>query len=161
VRVVLSRDDLVWAAEVGVARHLQALQEGRPDCYGFDGADSWSVHVEGACGELAFARATNREWDASVGRFRGMGGDVDTFQVRTRSKHYYELIIRPDADPADVYVLVTGTAPEYHVRGAARAGRVMRPEFLQTHGNRPAAYFVPHHELRSIKPLILPASAEV
>lgn len=132
-------------------RQIQALEEGRQDCFGYNGQDSWTVHIEGACGELAFARATKRSWDGSVGRFRGMGADVDEFQVRTRSKHSYELIIRPNADPNDVYALVTGVAPTFIVHGVCSAGRVMRPEYLQTYGNRPAAYFVPHHELRPIE----------
>lgn len=159
IEVTLSWADLRWAAQVGCERHIQALEQALPDSFGFHG-DGWQVHVEGACGELAFARATNRVWDASVGRFEGMGGDLESefgaIQVRTRSKHWHELLVRPSADPDDIYVLVTGTAPTYLVWGAARAGRVMCPEYLQTHGERVAAYFVPKYELRSLSPLILP-----
>lgn len=156
--ITLSWDDVSWATEVGCARQIQALKENRHDAFGFTG-DGWQVHIEGACGELAFARVTNRSWDSSLGRFRGQGGDASSpfgdLQIRTRSKPWYDLLIRPDAEPDDIYVLVTGTAPTYRVHGAIRAGRGMRPEYLQTYAGRAEAYFVPQHALRSITPLIL------
>jgi hypothetical protein len=141
--VTLDRAAVFWAAEIGVTRHLEALLAARPDAYGYDAArDGWGDHIEGACGELAVAQLLGWTWEATINTFK-VGGDVGDVQVRTRSRHYYDLLIRPDARPTDCYVLVTGRCPRYRVHGWIRAGDAMRPEWLHTYGGRPPAYFGP------------------
>jgi hypothetical protein len=73
--------------------------------------------------------------------------------VRTRSSHNYELIVRPDDNDDDIYVLVTGKCPTYRIRGYIYGDRAKMPEYMQTHGNRPAAFFVPHSKLLGIEDL--------
>lgn len=137
------------AAGVGLERQLRALADRRPDRHGFvpkDGDTGWSLHIEGACGEVAVAKVLNRFWNGSVDSFKS-GGDVGDVQVRTRSRHEYELIVRQDDRDSDVFILVTGRAPTFRVVGYILGRDAKRPEFEQRHGNRPAAYFVPHSVL--------------
>lgn len=131
---------------MGLRRQLSALRDQRPDAYGFAADAGWNVHIEGACGEAVVAKVLNRYWNGSVDSFR-QGGDVGATQVRTRSKHSYELIVRPDDRDEDAFVLVTGAAPSFRVVGYIIGRDAKRPEYLQTYGGRPAAYFVPHKEL--------------
>lgn len=152
MEIVLTPSELQVAASVGVARHVQALREGRPDRHGARADDGWSLHIEGAAGEMAAARAMGRYWDAPVGTFKH-GGDVGAIQVRTRSQHLYELIVRRDDRSEDTFVLVTGRAPRYRVHGWITGADAKRPEWLQAHGGRPPAYFVPHNALRSLADL--------
>lgn len=107
------------------------------------------MHVEGALGELAVAKALGMYWSGSINGFRAP--DVgQSIQVRTRSRHDYDLIVRDsDADEA-AFVLVTGSAPEYHVRGWMRGALAKRDEYRQEHGGRPPAYFVPAAHLLSL-----------
>jgi hypothetical protein len=52
---------------------------------------------------------------------------------------------------AAVFVLVTGTPTRLTVHGWIRGAEAQRDEWRQTHGNRPAAWFVPQDALRPLK----------
>lgn len=156
IEVKLSRFEMFMAASVGIRRHIEALSRDLPDRHGFDGASGWQVHIEGACGEVAFAKAAERYWSGSVNTFKD-GGDVGDVQVRTRSRHDYDLLVRPGDPDTARFVLVTGTAPTYRVWGWIRGSVAKSPHFLRTYGDRPAAYFVPKSELH---PVTAPALQE-
>jgi len=151
MRVRLAWYEQHFAAQVGVLRHTLALKEGRADSAGLSrDADGWSLHIEGAMGEMSYAKATNRYWNGSVNTFK-RDGDVGRIQVRTRSQPTYELIVRPDDRDDDEFVLVRGRSGEYHVVGRIEGRHAKRPEWLKTHGNRSPAYFVPDWALAPIE----------
>lgn len=147
VAVSLDGKQMKRACLVGAKRQIQCLEEGRRDSYGFNGNKGLELHVEGAAGELAVSVALGLPWDESVGTFKS-GPDVgESVQVRTRSRHDYELLVRPD-DPEDsIFVLVTGISPELTVRGWMIGKDCKNSKWLETHGGRPPAYFVPTSEL--------------
>ena len=149
VRIRLERYECILAAEVGMRRHLAALWDQRADRHGFTG-DGWGIHIEGAAGEMAFAKSSDMYWSGSVNTFNG-GGDVGhNIQVRTRSSHDFDLIIRSGDSDDSVFVLVTGAIPDFWVRGWlwGREGKIDR--YLQNHGGRPPAWFVPSRNLRPL-----------
>lgn len=143
----LSRSEVMRATLVGVHRHLEAKAKRLRDKHGFTG-DGWGIHIEGALGECALAKALNRYWEGGVNTFKA--GDVGALQVRTRSNPEYDLLIRPDDPDRDIFVLVTGEMPCYTIHGWIRGWEAKRPEFLKPYGNRPAAYFVPKEELKPL-----------
>jgi hypothetical protein len=136
------------AASVGLRRQVSAISANRKDRHGLNPDDGWRVHIEGACGELAAAKFLGRYWDGSVDTFRSLP-DLGNVEIRTRSKHSYDLIIRDDDDPQKFYVLVTGTAPFYRVRGWIKGENARKDEWKQTHGGREAAWFVPASALNT------------
>ncbi len=142
MKILLAQHEIEMAAQVGLRRQLEALQRNLPDRHGYNGRDGWTVHIEGAAGELAVAKTLGRFWNGSVNTFHN-GGDVGKIQVRTRSKDDYDLIVREDDRDGDYFVLVTGCIPSFEVRGWILGTDAKRPEWLQTHGGREAAYFVP------------------
>jgi len=144
VRVRLTPYEVSFAAQVGLRRQLDKL--GEPDAHGFEG-DPWGVHIEGACGEMAVAKAMNVYWSGSFGTFK-KGGDVARLEVRRRSKPEYELIVRTNDRNQDLFVLVFGKAPEFLIRGWMRGADAKRSNWLKAHGGRPSAYFVPHDKLK-------------
>jgi hypothetical protein len=145
--VVLTWSEVFWAAQVGIRRHIEALRKGLTDAYGADSEHGWNMHIEGACGEMAFAKYGHLYWDGSVNTFKN-GADVSGLHVRTRSKHNYELIIRED-DPDDgTFVLVTGFCPNYRIVGCILARNGKRVEWEQDYGGRSPAFFVPHSALK-------------
>jgi hypothetical protein len=146
----LTKYELDMAAVVGVRRNVSAVARGRQHQHGMSADDGWRAHIEGACGELALAKYLGKYWDGSVDTFRSMP-DLGDIEVRTRSKPYYDLIIREDDDPSKVYVLVTGSAPDYEVRGWIRGEQARRDEWLQSYGGRPPAWFVPQDALTPIR----------
>jgi hypothetical protein len=152
IAVTLTHHELYMAACVGIGRQLAAIRRALPDVHGYDGKDGWNVHIEGAAGELAMARVCNQHWGGSVNTFH-LKPDVGQVEVRTRSQHDYELIVRKDDADDRNFVLVTGRAPTFKVHGYILASDAKRKHWLATHGNRPAAYFVPTPMLKCIADL--------
>lgn len=151
IRISLSWNEVSIAARVGTMRHCEALRAGKKDSFGFKG-DGWGQHIEGACGEMAVAKACGVYWLPTVNTYK-TGADVASWQVRTRSAPGYELLVRP-SDPDDApFVLARGRCPDYQVVGWIMGRDAKRPEWLQTHGGRPPAYFVPDAALRHIETL--------
>lgn len=154
MQVTLSWPEAAMASDVGRMRQLSSIKAGLVDAHGFTG-DGWSEHIEGACGEMALAKHLGVYWDGSVNSFHRP--DVGKFQVRTRSRREYELIVREADHDDDVFVLVTGKCPHYEVRGWIVGKDAKRDEFKASHGNRPAAYFVPHDALQCLSNLPSPS----
>jgi len=152
MNVVLTWPELVIAAGIGMRRQIGALRKSLLNRHGLSEEDSWSAHVEGAAGEMAAARAMNRYYSGSVNTFK-RDGDVGKIQVRTRSRHDYELLVRPEDRDGDVFVLVTGVAPAFNVVGWLLGRHAKQDQWLKQHGGRPPAYFVPHAQLHPIESL--------
>lgn len=150
------RVDLEWfeisrAALVGVSRNVEAL---RKHCQNRNTSpDDWGVHILGALGECAFAKATNRYWNGSVNTFK-RGGDVGRIQVRTRARHDHDLIVRDQDKDEDVFVLVTGGPDSFEVRGWLTGREAKYDLHRANHGGHGEAYFVPAKSLRSPEQLV-------
>lgn len=138
--ILLTKREVVMGAECGVTRNICSWDY--QDAYGFEEEHGWNAHIEGACGEIAVAKLLNRFWSPTVNTFDA--ADIGMkIQVRTRSRHDYELYIRPEDNPEHAFVLVTGKAPMFMVRGWLLARNARCDEWLQTYGGRPPAWFVP------------------
>lgn len=151
VEVTLTAYELEMAAIQGMRRQIEAVQKGLGHIAGYEGI-GWDIHIEGAAGELAFAKSINRYWSGSVNTFK-TGGDVGSVQVRTRSKHSYELLVRDQDRDDDLFVLVTGVSPNFKVWGYITGREAKQGQWRQTHGGRPPAYFVPHAALTPLVPV--------
>ena len=149
-RVTLTNSEFSMASHVGYLRNLSAVQANRRIQHGIDPDDVWRAHIEGACGECALAKFLGWFWDGSVDTFRNRP-DLGNIEIRTRSKHSYDLIVREDDDPDNVFVLVTGIAPNYRIRGWIRGKDARRDEWKQSYGGRPEAWFVPSEALKPFK----------
>jgi hypothetical protein len=145
--VVLTKMEALMAMHVGAMRHFSSIFGGREDRHGANG--TWDLHIAGAMGELCVARVLGIYWDGAIDVFKkaDLGADI---QVRTRSRHEYELIVRDDDDPSDRFVLVTGSCPHFIVRGYIRGEDAQVAEWRHTHGNREPAFFVPQSALLPI-----------
>jgi hypothetical protein len=154
MKVNLEWYEISRAALVGVSRNVEALRKNRASRR--RGKDAmWEIHVLGALGECAFAKATGRYWSGSVNTFTS-GGDVGrTIQVRTRSSHDYDLIVRDEDKDEDIYVLVTGGPEEFVVHGWMPCRDAKHPTFRNNYGNYGEAYFVPSSALRPVEELVL------
>lgn len=150
MKIVLSESELYMAAQVGLRRQFEAMVAGLPDRHGHTGP-GWNLHIEGACGEVAAARALQRFW----------GGDTNTFkkpdlgtkiQVRTRSGigPRTDLIVRSNDSDDDAFVLVIGQAPNFEVVGWIYGDDAKKERWAHEHGGRELAYFVPREELNPI-----------
>jgi len=139
-----------FAAMVGVSRQLKAMQAGKSDRFGAEEMDGWGIHIEGAAAEMCVAKWLGRFWSPSVNTFRApdLEGGI---QVRLRSRHEYELIVRPTDDDTHRFVHVTGEIPNFRIRGWITGSDAKREEWEQTHGGRPKAWFVPNDGLNPLE----------
>ena len=150
IEVTLTWAEVMQAANLGVMRQIAAMKASRPDRHGIDPANGWRAHIEGAAGEMAFAKALGLYFGSTINEFKAP--DVAGIQVRTRSNHDYELIVRADDADDLAYVLVTGSIPKFRVVGWSTGARAKTFQ-PQTYGGRPPAYFVPHTHLRDVSEL--------
>lgn len=111
-RIVLEWHE-VWAgAIVGLSRQISAMARN----YESSAEWRWDAHIEGACAEMAFAKASGMYWSHSVNTFR-KGGDVGDIQVRHSKYPNASLVLSEKDRDTDVFVLVVGAIPQFDVIG--------------------------------------------
>jgi hypothetical protein len=145
--VTLTRAEFAHAALVGLFRRVSSLSAKRQDRHGVQG--TWDMDIEGACGECALAKARNMYWGATPFSKRD-SGDVARYEVRTAPQPDHCLIIRPSDHDERYYILLTGTAPTFTIRGWILGAHAKRPEWQKEPNGRPPAYFVPQDALHPI-----------
>lgn len=143
IKITLNTGELRVAAVAGVERHIQALRRGYTPKHGADPNTIWQIHCEGACGEAAVAKALGIPFNPTINTFRDVADVGIDIEVRTRSEHWHDLIIRPDDADDSLFVLVTGRAPTYKIRGGILGKEAKHDKYLKSHGGRPPAFFVP------------------
>lgn len=153
MNIILEKHEVLMAAFVGAQRRTNSMFMGATHLAGYKG-DAWSNDIQGAAGEVAVAKALNKYWEGATAydpQKCDVGGYID---VRTRSQHNYDHLIRPADKDHVPQVLVTGMVPNFVLRGWLYGGEAKREEWLQGHGGRDPAYFVPQRCLRSIPELM-------
>lgn len=111
--------EMTEAAIVGVMRNISCLKDGR----GTNSRAPWEAHIEGACAEMAYAKATKTYWSHSVNTFRSEP-DVGNVQVRSTQNPNYGLACTDRDKDSDIFVLVVGRAPNYEIVGWATGAEV-------------------------------------
>jgi hypothetical protein len=151
MRITLSLEEIAMAAAIAVHRGVDAIRHDRKNQHGFKG-NGWTENIEGYGAELAVSKALNLYYSAGDGKgFKG--ADVsEKIQVRWASQDNYRLIVR-GADQTDyIYVLVTGEAPAYDIKGFMPGHIVKQDKYFSNPGNgRPDAWWVPQSDLKPIE----------
>lgn len=131
---------------------LRAIRKARSEPYGHPSErGDWDVVIEGAAAEMAVAKALRLYWGDSPAL--DYNGDVGRYQVRSTDHADGHLILyERDADDA-TFVLVTGRAPAFTVRGFILARDGKRDEYLANGRLRSEGWMVPQSALRPIREL--------
>jgi len=152
VEITLSMWEIMQAAFVGAMRQVSALSLNRKSRYGEEGENDWQIHIEGALGEFAVAKYLGIFWNGTLGSIHLP--DVVTYQVRTRSKHHYDLLVHDEDKDNDIFILVTGKNGNYVIRGWMVAKQAKnRDKYWKNVGNDRPAYFVPQSDINPIETL--------
>ncbi len=147
--VTLTTTEWMRAGYVGLQRHIASKRQGLQDKHGADKEKGFDLHIIGACGELAAAKAIGRYWPGGINTFKSP--DIGTnVQVRYRSVDWYDLIVRSDDPPDHLYVLVTGKDDAYEVRGWAYGWEGPKLGDWKDYGNREFSWFIPQGRLRTM-----------
>lgn len=151
VVVILTPQEIRMAALIGVERRIESLGSHRAGAAGRAASASgpgWDIDIEGACAELACAKALRLYWPGTVGSFHEPDIPPDV-QVRWTAHEDGKLIVRADDDNTHKFVLVIGIAPRYHIAGWIYGADAKQAGWAQAPNGRPAAFFVPQADLRA------------
>ena len=153
IEVSLSSSQLYQDANVGVIRQVRNISDKRKPKYGAGDLNDWQIHIEGSCGEMVVSQYLNLYWDGNIGSLRA--NDVGHMEVRTRSKHHYDLIIHPDDKDEAKYILVTGINGSYQIHGWIYGKEGKQQKYWSDPAKGRPAYFVPKTELRSLETIFI------
>jgi len=126
------------------------------------GNKALEMHKLGATGEVAVAVYLNLEehlFSEKTAR-RGSSDLPGDIEVKTRSKHSYDLIVQRNERPDKKLVLVTVQNGTVFIHGWCVAGDVMREEFWADPARGRPAFFVPKRVLNDISTLETVESSE-
>ena len=109
-------------------------------------------HMLGAAGEMAVAVMLDME-DKLYQETEAKRGSADlppNIDVKTRSRHYYDLIVQLDESPDKILVLVTIQNRITLIHGWIQAADAMKEQWKKDPAGGRPAYFVPKDELKSL-----------
>ena len=96
IEVTLTDYELAQASQVGCLRLIADIRRPKKPSAN---PNEWQIHIEGACGDGSGSQGRGQYWGGTVNTYK-QGGDIVSrlWEVRTRSSHKYDLLIRDD-DP--------------------------------------------------------------
>lgn len=149
----MTTEDIGHALTTGYTRWSESVRKGRKDRLN---TKTWleglNIHVLGALGELAAARALNVFAPLRVNQFSGGLPDIPPdWEVRYRSKAEYDLIVRDRDDDERRFILVRGEPPMIDVVGWMYGKDAKRAEWRKNYKGLGGAYFVPAEALTRIE----------
>lgn len=150
VIIKLQRYEILMGANTGVMRMLASIcspQKNKVKNKDF----GWHSDVEGACAEVAFAKYMRLYWDGSINT--GKAPDVGGYQVRHSEPDGNSLIVRSSDSDDQVFVLVTGKAPTFTIRGYLFGREAKHDQYIRDPGDKYPAWFVPQDKLKPIEEL--------
>jgi len=118
------------------------------------GSKALDIHLLGAAGEMAVASYLGmkhelyKEVEAKRGSY-----DLPGIDIKTRSKHQYDLIVQKNELPEKKYVLVTIENKTTLIHGWIYGGEAMQEKFWADPARGRPAYFVPKEMLRCMSTL--------
>lgn len=119
------------------------------------GQKALDVHLLGAAGEMAVASYLGlkeylyREAEAKRG-----SDDLPGIDVKTRSKHSYDLIVQKNENPEKKFVLVTIESQKTLIHGWCYGHEAMQAQYWADPARGRPAYFVSKEHLRPMETLL-------
>ena len=150
--VTLTEVEKAWAKQWATAIYDASTGKNLHDAKVDTSVDSLELDIIGFSGELAFAKMANQFPITNTDGPTHIDCVVNgkTVDVKTTHREHGQLLVRPSHkdDPAEVYVLLTGTRDTgYTYKGHMYAEDVFQPENLTDLGHGPT-YAVPQHRLK-------------
>lgn len=155
MEVTLDLEEVRRWAYAGVDRRVSAMEKKRKGAHGFNRSDFWQLDIEGLLAEAALAKALGVHFAPVTGALDTDLGDVlPGVQCRSTKYETGSLLVHKTDSDTDAFVLVTGAAPTYHIRGFITGAMGKNPEFTKTYKGR-TAFWVPQSALAAPDPILL------
>jgi hypothetical protein len=118
------------------------------------GDKALQVHLLGAAGEVAVASYLNLKHELFKEKeARRSSDDLPGMDIKTRSRHSYDLIVQKNEDPNKRFVLVTIQNQKTLLHGWCYGEEAMKDEFWADPARGRPAYFMLQSALRSMESL--------
>lgn len=144
--VTLTWPEMRLAAAVGIERAIQGMEKKFSPRYGCGLEENWRLNIEGAAGEMALAKFLSRFWSGNLGDLKA--DDVGQLQVRTSRRPNADLRLHPDDNDDKAFILLTGVAPSFIVRGWLWAREGKLDKYWRDGAQGRPAFWVPQSDLR-------------
>jgi hypothetical protein len=155
VQVELTPGELRLAVVVGAERKLygdrrraDGRASARPEHYVED--VTWDQEIEAAAAELAVCRWRGRFWLAATNGGKVVG-DSGGFQVRWTEHELGHLLVYPEDEREDPFVLVVGRTPRLTIVGWIYGEQARREEWWRDKGVKSPSWWVPQSALERAK----------
>jgi hypothetical protein len=156
ISFVFSEEERSLAMEEGMRRQGVNEAKGLRGRNGgaWKGSKALDIHLLGAAGEMAVASYLGlkehlfKETEAKRG-----SNDLPGIDVKTRSKHSYDLIVQRNESPDKKFVLVTIQDKTTLIHGWCYGRDAMKEEFWADPARGRPAYFVTKEHLRPMESL--------
>jgi hypothetical protein len=156
IEFVFTHEERQQAMEEGLRRQGFNESKGLRGRNGgaWKGSKALDIHLLGAAGEMAVASYLGmkpllyQETEAKRG-----SDDLPGIDVKTRSKHKYDLIVQKNEDPKKKFVLVTIEDKTTLIHGWCYGEEAMEEEYWADPARGRPAYFFPKEKLRSMDEL--------
>lgn len=156
ISFVFTEEEKNLAMEEGMRRQGVNEEKGLRGRNGgaWKGSKALDIHLLGAAGEMAVASHLGmkdflyKETQAKKG-----SDDLPGIDIKTRSKHSYDLIVQKREDPRKKFVLVTIENQKTLIHGWCYGHEAMKEEFWADPARGRPAYFVTKEHLHSMESL--------
>jgi hypothetical protein len=152
--VRLTWAEVRYAAIVGIERNIDALRYEREPTYGSRPWDRWRGNIEGAGAEIATSKYFGFYWNGNFGDFGA--DDAGPLQVRWTSGEdgkRADLRLHERDNDRKAFVLVTGVAPVYTLRGWLFGIEGKNYDWWRDGAPKRPAFWAPQRVLRPISQL--------
>jgi hypothetical protein len=156
ISFVFSEEERSLAMEEGMRRQGVNEAKGLRGRNGgaWKGSKALDIHLLGAAGEVAVASYLGmKEHLFKETEARRGSDDLPGIDVKTRSKHQYDLIVQKNEDACKKFVLVTIESQKTFLHGWCYGHEALQERFWADPARGRPAYFVPKEALSPMETL--------
>jgi len=150
MRIRLTESEMHHAEIIGKKRQSENISKGRKDANNFDG-DGLGMHILGARGEMAVAKALGLPWDVKLGDLGA--AEVGPLQVRTGTWPGPHLLLHHN-DRGN-FILVQADGRSFNLLGWIPTHEGKSQEYWQDRKAMRPCYWIPASNLRAMNELIM------
>jgi len=144
IDVTLSFHEIAYAAQAGIMRRIDSMEKNLQKIQQAE-TSGWNIDIDGACAELAVAKALNMHWGGHVGSFKAP--DVGELHIRSTNHANGQLIIRKNDPDEYVYMLVICKCPDYKIIGGMSGRKAKAREITKGLNGKMDCWFIPQDDL--------------
>lgn len=155
-KITLSPQEIEVASFVGMKRATSSLIRKSKHTSNISRTDpAYDYHINGAMAEMAAAKFLGAFWVCSWDTWQSDGDLIGRkgtkIEVRWTKTETGHLLLKKDDPKNRVFILVTGTAPDFEIRGWIQGSEGMTENNWRKVTERPPSFFVSQSDLNPFK----------